>query len=280
MNKLFLLFALLLSSISFQVNAVESGNCNPNNDTADCGKPTSYILTMKKLELCTGAPNTDVHDVTCTGAVTVGTGSLVFDVMSVTAGQAIATFASTTGLPIGTTFTHMKPTLSREIKIQGSAIVTGSGFDDFTCYTDSTATLNGANKYERYLAGKTSGTATLMSYYLNSDSGSNASGTSQNAANKMKMCTNKACTSTYNWTSSIKEIPAGGDYGISVEDVTNAEDDFSVLYELQNPYTVSETAPKIDIAFGGALALNVITSNGSTCAISPYYIKTKISISD
>ena len=280
MNKLFILFSILLGAISLQVNAVQSGNCLPSNDEADCGKPTSYILTMKKLELCTGAPNTDIYDVTCTGAVTVGTGSLVFDVMSVTAGKMIASFASTTGLPIGTTFTHIKPTLSREIKIQGSATVTGD-FDDFTCYTDSTATLNGANKYERLLAGKTSGTATLTSYYVNSDSGTNDDGTSQNAANKMKMCTNKACTTTYDWTSYIKDIPSSDyRYGISIEDVTNAEDDFSVLYKLQTPYTVSEIAPKIDIAFGGSVALNVITSNGSTCAISPYYVKTEFSITD
>ena len=121
MNKLFLLLALLLSSISLQASAAA---CAVAQD-GDCAQPDEYIITLKKLELCTASPaslvNTTAalssYDVTCTGAVTVGTGSLTFDLTSVAAGQAIATFASTTGLPIGTTFTHIKPTLSREIKM-------------------------------------------------------------------------------------------------------------------------------------------------------------------
>ena len=127
MNKLFLLLALLLSSISLQASA---DVCAQAQD-GDCDEPLEYIITLKKLELCTASPaslvNTTAdkssYDVTCTGAVTVGTGSLTFDLTSVEGGQQIATFASTTGLPIGITYNHIKLTLSREIKMRGSVTI-------------------------------------------------------------------------------------------------------------------------------------------------------------
>ena len=136
MNKIYKLLPLLLGLISLQVY---SAGCATS--AGSCAEPSKYILTMTKLELCTSVPNTGPYDVTCNGATTVGTGSLEFDVTSVSAGQAIATFASTTGLPIGTTFTHIKPTLLRKIQLQGSLTVSGEGYS-FTCHTDSDATLN------------------------------------------------------------------------------------------------------------------------------------------
>lgn len=288
MNKTYKLLPLFLGLISLQVYSAGCAGSDGN-----CARPDSYILTMTKLELCTGVTNTGPYDVTCNGATTVGTGSLVFDVTSVTAGQAIATFASTKGLPIGTTFTHIKPTMLREIKLKGSVEVSGSGFSTFTCHTDSTATLNGGNKYERLIAGESeqsslllaSGTPTLGTYYLVTDSGSQTrdgvSYVSQNAANLIKMCTNKACTSTYDWTNYNKDVPTSDSrFGISIEDVTSADDDFSMLFALQAPYTVSEVAPKINLAFGTSMSLSADTSNGSTCSISPYYVKTEITITD
>jgi len=281
MNKIYKLLPLLLGLISLQVY---SAGCATS--AGSCAEPSKYILTMTKLELCTSVPNTDSYDVTCNGATIVGTGSLEFDVTSVAAGQAIATFASTTGLPIGTTFTHIKPTLLREIQLQGSVSVSGDGFTTFTCHTDSSATLNGANKYNRLIAGKTSGTPDLMTYYLNTDSGEQTSDgvtyTSQNAANLLKACVNQDCTSTYDWDNYNKQLPTSVDsrFGLSIEDVTNSDDDFSMIFALKAPYTVSEVAPKIDIAFGTTMSLNADTSNGSTCFISPYYVKSEITITD
>ena len=281
MNKIYKLLPLLLGLISLQVY---SAGCATS--AGSCAEPSKYILTMTKLELCTSVPNTDSYDVTCNGATTVGTGSLEFDVTSVSAGQAIATFASTTGLPIGTTFTHIKPTLLRKIQLQGSVSVSGDGFTTFTCHTDSSATLNGANKYNRLIAGKTSGTPDLMTYYLNTDSGEQTSDgvtyTSQNAANLLRACVNQDCTTLYNWDNYNKMLPTSTDsrFGLSIEDVTNSDDDFSMIFALKAPYTVSEVAPKIDIAFGTTMSLNADTSNGSSCFISPYYVKSEITITD
>ena len=52
MNKLFLLFTLLLSSISLQASAAA---CAVAQD-GYCSQPDEYIMTLKKLELCTASP--------------------------------------------------------------------------------------------------------------------------------------------------------------------------------------------------------------------------------
>ena len=296
MNKLFLLLALLLSSISLQASAAA---CAVTQD-GDCAQPDEYIITLKKLELCTASPaslvNTTAdlssYDVTCTGAVTVGTGSMTFDLTSVAAGQSIATFASTTGLPIGTTFTHIKMTLSREIKLRGEVTITFGNEDNFKgiCLTDSAATAGSGNKYERMLAGKTSGTATLQTFYINTDSGDATDrGTlSQNtvSAHPYRMCTTQNCSSAIGFSEGgadgtmNKWLPFDPLYGIAIEDVTSTDTDFSLIYPLSEPYTVGPTAPKIDIAFGSKGSLNAISKGAATCSMTPYYVKSKFTITD
>lgn len=294
MNKLFLLLALLLSSISLQASAAA---CAVAQD-GDCSQPDEYIMTMLKLELCTGAPaslvNTTAdlssYDVTCTGAVTVGTGSLTFDLTSVAAGQAIATFASTTGLPIGTTFTHIKPTLSREIKMRGEVTIAYGENYKGICKTDSAATAGSGNKYERLLAGKTSGTATLQTFYIGTDAGeATTRGTaSQNAvsATSYRICTAQNCSSSIGTGeggangSSNKWLPFDSLYGIAIEDVASTDTDFSLIFPLSAPYTVGPTAPKIDIAFGSKGSLSAVSTGASTCGMTPYYVKSKFTIAD
>jgi hypothetical protein len=294
MNKLFLLLALLLSSISLQVSAAA---CAVTQD-GDCAQPDEYIMTLKKLELCTASPaslvNTTAdlssYDVTCTGAVTVGTGSLTFDLTSVAAGQAIATFASTTGLPIGTTFTHIKPTLSREIKMRGEVTIAYGENYKGICKTDSAATAGSGNKYERMLAGKTSGTATLQTFYIGTDAGeATTRGTaSQNAVSSTsyRICTAQNCSSSIGTGeggangSSNKWLPFDSLYGIAIEDVASTDSDFSILFPLSKPYTVGPTAPKIDIAFGSKGSLSAVSTGASTCAMTPYYVKSKFTITD
>jgi hypothetical protein len=207
----------------------------------------------------------------------------------VAAGQAIATFASTTGLPIGTTFTHITPTLSREIKMRGSVTIAFGEAYKGICSTDSAATAGSGNKYERMLAGKTSGTATLQTFYVNTDSGDATDrGTlSQNtvSAHPYRMCTTQNCSSAIGFDegadgSMNKWLPFDPLYGIAIEDVTSTDADFSLIFPLSAPYTVGPTAPKIDVAFGSTGSLNGLGSGGATCALSPYYVRSKFTITD
>ena len=71
-------------------------------------------------------------------SATVGTGNKTFDVASVTAGAEVGSFVSTAGLPIGTTFTHAKPTLTREITMKGYVEADSNCW----CRTESDSTYN------------------------------------------------------------------------------------------------------------------------------------------
>ena len=69
MNKIYKLLPLLFGLISFQASAAA---CIVAQD-GDCAQPDEYIITLKKLELCTASPaslvNTTAalssYDVTC-----------------------------------------------------------------------------------------------------------------------------------------------------------------------------------------------------------------------
>ena len=99
-----ILFCINFSSQVFAANAA--------------GVASIFKITLTKIELCTAVPLDGKNDTTCTGSTTVGTGNKEFDVASVDAGAQVGSFVSTAGLPIGTTFTHAKPTMSREVKVK------------------------------------------------------------------------------------------------------------------------------------------------------------------
>ena len=77
-----------------------------------------------------------------------------------------------------------------------------------------------------------------------------------------------------NWYMTWLDTEAGlvnnGDSQIaqSIHQASIATDDFILVYELTNPYTVTMTPPVIDIAFGTQNAIGaeeVCNSNGSNC---------------
>jgi hypothetical protein len=174
--------------------------------------------------------------------------------------------------------------------MRGSVTIAAGSAYTGICSTDSAATAGSGNKYERMLAGKTSGTATLQTFYINTDSGDATDrGTlSQNtvSAHPYRMCTTQNCSSAIGFSEGgadgtmNKWLPFDPLYGIAIEDVTSTDTDFSLIFPLSVPYTVGPTAPKIDIAFGSTGSLNGLGSGGATCALSPYYVKSKFTITD
>lgn len=263
MNKIFYLIIIFLSfcTISF----------------AEEGPATVFKITMEKVELCTSVTVTstnDEHDTTCNGAVTVGSGSSTFDIASVSAGQKVGTFVSTTGLPIGTTYTHARPTLSRAFTLKGYAEIDANCF----CRTVSDATYSSsAGKYKSVIYGKCEATAEDAlanaeenTYYLGTDT-----------ANGTTVCLNSDCSSTS--TTSYTKITTGLNYqyGLAISDPNTATDNFNMIFRLESPYTVGITAPKMDLAFGTQNSVSGIeTIDGSACFVEAYYPRVKVSFSD
>tara|TARA_B100002051_G_scaffold271931_1_gene307628 strand:+ start:323 stop:1147 length:825 start_codon:yes stop_codon:yes gene_type:complete len=267
---IFLLFCFNFSSQAFAAN----------------GAATVYKVTITKIELCTAAPLANKKDTTCTGATTVGTGNKTFNVASVTAGTQVGSFVSTTGLPIGTTFTHVKPTLTREFTMKGyvdAERVGGqsAGEDDYCfCRTESDSTYNSTTgKYKSLQFGKCEKTAALAAanaeentFWLQTDT----------VGGGTTICANAACDSGSNQTTNYsKDITSlTGQYGLAMDDPDVNTKTFTQIYKLESNYTVGITAPKIDIAFGTDTSLYAYEWTDGSCYLDAYYVKSTTTISE
>ena len=241
------------------------------------GPATSYKITMTKLELCTAAPLSDAEDVTCTGSVVVGTGNKTFDITSVTAGVDVGTFADTAGLPIGTTFTHAKPTMTRTFTIKGYGPADTDGTGNCYCRTESDATFNSTiGKYKSWMRGVCETTqsaaetnAEEQTLYILTD------------GSDISLCQNDACSSKTDNQSYDKDVSGDtAEYGLAMEDPAVSKDTFSMIYKFSTPYTVGITSPKISIAFGTQRGLQANEYSDGLCVIGPYYPRVQLTVTD
>lgn len=242
---------------------------------ADLGQgiATQYEITMLKLELCTDAPLTTEEDVTCTGAVVVGTGSKIFDIASVSAGASVGSFVSSTGLPIGVTYKYAKPTFSKTIKVTGSVSLINPTCN---CRTDTLSTFNSAKgKYKSSINGVCDSAAAEPQEIHMQDLV--ADGTNV-------LCLNAACSSKQSTSYSRTPLAGLNNYmfGKSMENTAVGSTSMSAIYILENPYTVTAVAPKIELAFGTQKALHgdSFTNVGAQCVVDMYYPKVRIKITN
>jgi hypothetical protein len=106
------------------------------------------------------------------------------------------------------------------------------------------------------------------------------------SAHPYRFCTAQNCSTSIGNSeggangSSNKWLPFDSLYGIAIEDVASTDTDFSLIFPLSQPYTVGPTAPKIDVAFGSSGSLNGLATGGATGALTPYYVRSKFTITD
>ena len=79
--------------------------------SADTGRADVYKVTMEELHFC--------EDSKCAAYTKVCDTTKVADIASVTAGADVASWCPLTGLPIGTTFSHLRVKLNRAFTIKG-----------------------------------------------------------------------------------------------------------------------------------------------------------------
>ena len=103
----------------------------------DIAAPTTYSVTMKKVELCTS-----VDGLTCT---LLGEKDGTFNIASATAGADVGDWIGSFALDVGKTYTHVKATLSTTMTIAG--YTTNSSISSDNCVTESTPnTASAANQ--------------------------------------------------------------------------------------------------------------------------------------
>ena len=203
MKKIFLIFALTI--LFFNNSYAATGE----------GVASEYIVTMKKVELC--------EDSACATSTTVGDSSKPVNIASVSAGADIGTYAPTTGLPLGTTYTHLRVTVSRTFTVTGS--VTAGSTD---CVTDG-----GTDSTATHLLDAGTGTAVSTTMYL-ADADGYAAADGDNDADQITM---SYSSPTYATTMTVSGSTA------------------VMIYELTSAYTVGLRAPTIKVIFNTNTAL-------------------------
>ena len=203
MKKIFLILALTI--LFFNKVYAASGE----------GVATEYIVQMEKLELC--------EDSACATSTTVGDSKMKVNIASVSAGADIGTYAATTGLPLGTTFSHLRVTVSRTFTVTGT--VTAGSTD---CVTDG-----GTDNTATNLLDAGTGTAVSTTMYLVNAATYDASDGSTGGSD---------LTIAYSSPTYATTMTVSGDTAV-------------MIYKLTSPYTVGIKSPTIKVIFNTNTAI-------------------------
>ncbi|WP_415302677.1 hypothetical protein ABXT48_04620 [Candidatus Pelagibacter sp. Uisw_101] len=244
MIKLFKIF--LVSFIFLGINSVLK---------AETGKATVYKIIMKKIELCESSTGVD----NCVGAVVLAERDLEIDIASVDAGTAAAAYGDTALLPLGTTYTHMRVTISRKFTI--SADITVAGIST-PCRTYADAKYPGdhaaaGNEIHTHRPAMTPNTtqAEMVSYLVN---------------DQFTICTAANCGSVAN-DQDLNYAQGTGSSTFQTQHADGSTDtDHVMIYTLTAPYTVALIAPVLDISFKTEAAVNASEiASTNLCNIEP-----------
>ena len=203
MKKIFLILALTI--LFFNKVYAATGE----------GVATEYIVQMEKLELC--------EDSACATSTTVGEKNMNMDIASVSAGADIGTYAETTGLPLGTTFTHLRVTIARSFTVTGTVTISST-----VCATDG-----GTDNIATNLLDAGTGTATSTSMYLVNAATYDASDGSTGGSD---------ITIAYGSPTYALSMTLSGETAI-------------MIYKLTSPYTVGIKSPVIRVVFNTDTAI-------------------------
>ena len=100
-------FVITLFLIGFYYNSLQAANFTPS----------TYIVTIQQVEMCTGTDGSG----SCENAKVVGNTTQEMDIASVDILAVVSEYGSPAILEVGTTYTHMKTTMSRTIQMTGTA---------------------------------------------------------------------------------------------------------------------------------------------------------------
>ena len=274
--KLLILSIFLLNINFIFVNAAEVK-----------GAADIYKVKMHKLELCTGHTTGDMDDVAtsttqCQDAVTIGTSTVgvEVDIASVSEGAVAGNFGDAMLLPLGETYTHVRVTLNRNMKLRTKkGINTGGGGNVDNCKTKTTtddmyATSEATDKYthKTVVQEHTTGTATegnseeMSLYIVNGRQFGDSGG-------EISLCQNASCgsVSAINWNYAENASRLNSAKAMQTMRSSVTTDQLAMIYALETPYTVSLIPPKIDMSFSTSQAImaeNVVSDTLCAFAIS------------
>ncbi len=192
-----------------------------------CGEATTYAVQISQIELCTGSSGTD-----CENAAVIGSGTQTFDIADVAVGAQIGSYGTLENLVPGTTYTHIKISLSTSFNIQGTVTgIAGVGGD---CNTPAGGIGTTANDLDGVAAGVALGTSTLAVPAVGSLGGGNP-------------------TAAFY-----------ASFGLVHNGAT-----MTIVIALTSPVTINTTLPNVDIAFRTEEGLAAYNDGTNNCAFFP-----------
>ena len=184
---------------------------------------------MKKVELCSTSA--------CSSPTVVASGSQGIDIAGMSAGAEAAAFGSTSGLPVGTTFTHLRVTLDRTFTIK-STVTDGSN----TCTTDGSTEAN-ATTLHVGTKNDTSGKTDTTFFIVDADD--------------------------YGSGGNIEINYDSPSYAVTMTVAQPVTAQMQLIYKLTSAYTVGPIAPKIKVSFDTSAAVGGAVDSGGTCRMWP-----------
>ena len=237
---------------------------------ADSGNAEVYKVTMTRMELCT--------DSTCSTPTGVCSTTKTVDIASVSAGSDIGSWCSMSGLPLSTTYSHLRIHVNRTFTLKGYV---EDRVGSKECYTqdDSTASYTrtapgGLTDDADTLAARVEQSVTLVN--ANGSDAVNVQGgttvfTFSNSSSDRPSGSTAWCFGTTSTAAPDDALctDANTDASSTTWDDNSSVDTMQIIYPLTNSYTVGLVSPKLSIAFSTTDALYADQSSGTTCELRP-----------
>ncbi len=205
------------------------------------GAATQYFVEVQQVEKCSSSA--------CTSPFVLGSTTQSFDIASASVGAQIGSYASTDGMPVGRTFTHIRLTMSRTIRVVGSA--TGGALAGITASTCTTDTSNDSGVAGAATAAadgiEGAGTATLQDLFVPTPG-------------------------------SFSGLPTSSSYTAQGIELPMTATTFRVTLALTSPHVVSEQPPLINVSFNTQTALGAFNGGSNNCKMIPQPPSVSISI--
>ena len=250
--------------------------------SATVGRADVYKVTMERSELC--------QDAACANYTTMCTTSKIADIASKNAGSDVAGWCALTGLPIGTTYTHVRVRINRAFTIKGY-VQDRNGTTD--CYTGSTtagtATATAQGSEHADATTQTLVEQEIWLYDARGDNGTYITGTSGANAYWWSFYTHAArplgstawCVGTIAGThNNAAGICADTNTTSATWDDNATANSIQIIYPLTNPYTVGVITPKLTLSFDTQEGLGAEWLGAGVCEMTVGQVRFSATLSE
>ena len=236
---------------------------------------------MEELHFC--------EDSACAAYTKVCSSTKTADIASVTAGADVGSWCALTGLPIGTTFSHLRERLNRAFTLSGYVVDKNSTTD---CYTGSTTagTATATAQGDEH-ADATTQTLVEQEIYLydaRGDNGEYITGTAGANAYWWSFYTHASrptgstawCLGTIAGThNEAAGVCADTNTTSATWDDSASATTTQIIYAFTAPFTVGPVAPKVTLTFDTSLGLGAEWL-GSACEMTVGQVKFTATMSE